>query len=799
MNLPVTKRFNRFVLIAVAFIFCFTEAYGHVSHDNRESANGVVYAEIPHVKIYLHTNKSNYVAGEHVWFKAYLTDYFRSVPDSVFSAIYVDLVNYEGKTIDMSVVEIKKGAGKGSILIPDSLLGGSYALRAYHTNPFPDNPSSRFQKVILIENPIEENFVRRSDRREVRRYNRLLEQKESRYDAGFYPESGKLVAGIVNKVVMRVTNELGQGVDFSALIKDSRGNKVAETRSQTEGFAEFFFQPMANTFYHAEIEIDGRRQGSSPLPDVVRQGYNMIVEHTDFGRNLVIQSNPGAQESGKNPGIHAVIHNQGALLGQQSIEFSSAGQYNLLLDDKIRHGLNIVSLTDSEGNLLAERMVYEYGFEFLRPEVKLLEIEKDDSLFLSVSISLDELEDTYGNFSLSITDMPAQQDVSHENLYSYLWLNSELEKPVVAPQIMLSREENKEIVDYMMIMASAMRYNTNQQLLGLNRNELMHLATGLALRGKVIPRGSNQPTGYTNVELAVNVEGDADIRTQQTNTNGAFVFDKLDYPGLIKVEVTPGVDVRGRKVMVEMETAPAPPVRINEQFRPREAPSRGDNWQRVSRPTIYTNASKVSGAPRPGTIYGNADNVIYVDDLPSHVSSVMDALRGRVPGFSVTDGQITMRGSSSINMSNEPIFVVDGNVVNSGSFLNMSVREFERIEIMKGASAAMFGSRGANGAIIGITRSGDQSLSPTFEFMVEGFSLPSDFLTSLYNESSMLKKNENFIHTHYWEPELIFDHEREKRISFPLFVETGRYFIVLEGVDAKGRILSLRKIVEVRK
>ncbi len=794
----VIVKLKRNFLAALAFVFCLAGAYGQSPQENEVMPDGVAYAQIPHVKIYLHTNKSNFIAGESIWFKAYVTDYFKSVPDTAFSAIYVDLVNYEGKAVDLTAIEVNRGMGTGSIFIPDSLLAGSYALRAYHTNTLPNIPSLSFQKTIQVENPIEENFFRRSDRRDIRRYNRMLEQKESRYHASFHPESGNLVAGIVNKVVMRVTNELEQGVDFSAVIKDNRGNKVAETQSSTGGFAEFFFQPTANTFYHAEIEIDSRRQGDAPLPEVIRHGYNMILENANPGRNLVIQSaiNPGAANSESE--VLAILQHQGEVRQVKRFDFSSQAKHQLFLDDKLEPGVNIVSLTNTDGELLAERMIYKYGFESLQPSIELIEFEKEDSLFLSVNISLDEMKDSYGNFSMSITDMPAVENISQESLVSYLWLSSDLEASVNAPQMLLSRQENEEFVDYLMIMASGMRYRTHEELLQLKDQDDFVPATGLALRGKLVPRGSSHATGYATVQMSVNVEGKSDIRNQETNSNGQFVFDKLDYPGAFKVEVTPGLDTRGRKLMVEMEPARTPPVRINQDFKPRELPSRGDDWQRVSRPVTYVNVQKVKSASGPGSMYGNADQVLFVDDLPPHVSNVMDALRGRIPGLSIVDGQINMRGPSSVNMSNEPIFVIDGNVVNSGSFLAMNVRELERIEILKGSNAVMFGSRGANGAIIGITRSGDQSLSPTHEFLMEGFSLPSDFLSYLYNKGSRLGNHENFVHTHYWEPELVFDHETEQRITFPLFSKTNRYFIVIEGVDSQGRVLSVRQIVDIR-
>ncbi|NML36769.1 TonB-dependent receptor [Chitinophaga sp. G-6-1-13] len=114
--------------------------------------------------------------------------------------------------------------------------------------------------------------------------------------------------------------------------------------------------------------------------------------------------------------------------------------------------------------------------------------------------------------------------------------------------------------------------------------------------------------------------------------------------------------------------------------------------------------------------------------LKQPVSSFDQALKGAIPGVQVTQtsGQpgggvsIRIRGGSSIQGGNEPLYVIDGfPIYNStaspgiltGAPVNplasINPADIESIDILKDASAtAIYGSRGANGVVIVTTRKG---------------------------------------------------------------------------------------------
>jgi len=94
-------------------------------------------------------------------------------------------------------------------------------------------------------------------------------------------------------------------------------------------------------------------------------------------------------------------------------------------------------------------------------------------------------------------------------------------------------------------------------------------------------------------------------------------------------------------------------------------------------------------------------------------SSLADALEGQIAGVqAVTDGgdplspgTIQIRGMSSLNSGNGPLYVIDGILNDDASFINP--QDIASIEVLKdAASAAIYGVRGANGVILITTKQG---------------------------------------------------------------------------------------------
>ncbi|SHE98737.1 SusC/RagA family TonB-linked outer membrane protein [Dysgonomonas macrotermitis] len=98
------------------------------------------------------------------------------------------------------------------------------------------------------------------------------------------------------------------------------------------------------------------------------------------------------------------------------------------------------------------------------------------------------------------------------------------------------------------------------------------------------------------------------------------------------------------------------------------------------------------------------------------VTSVNQALQGRLAGVFISQGakptdeaSIRIRGINTIDGSTDPIYVVDGIVMDNwyGGFNATNVADIASVEVLKDASAtALYGSRGANGVVVITTKKG---------------------------------------------------------------------------------------------
>ena len=113
-----------------------------------------------------------------------------------------------------------------------------------------------------------------------------------------------------------------------------------------------------------------------------------------------------------------------------------------------------------------------------------------------------------------------------------------------------------------------------------------------------------------------------------------------------------------------------------------------------------------------------AVSIVSTDDLDTRpITSASGALQGKAAGVQVIQpngmpGQgmvIRVRGASSIEASNDPLYVVDGVPVGEGNYAiaYLSPNDIESMQVLKDASsAAIYGSRAANGVVLITTKQG---------------------------------------------------------------------------------------------
>jgi TonB-dependent starch-binding outer membrane protein SusC len=96
-------------------------------------------------------------------------------------------------------------------------------------------------------------------------------------------------------------------------------------------------------------------------------------------------------------------------------------------------------------------------------------------------------------------------------------------------------------------------------------------------------------------------------------------------------------------------------------------------------------------------------------------TNVLQAMSGRAPGVQVTQNtgapgagvSVRIRGTNSVQGSNEPLYVVDGFPTSGSNPTIINNSDIQSIEVLKDASAtAIYGSRGANGVVLITTKQG---------------------------------------------------------------------------------------------
>ena len=152
------------------------------------------------------------------------------------------------------------------------------------------------------------------------------------------------------------------------------------------------------------------------------------------------------------------------------------------------------------------------------------------------------------------------------------------------------------------------------------------------------------------------------------------------------------------------------------------------------------------GLPKQAKSVGYATTRVSTTEIErANAVNPVNALQGKVAGVQINVGgssgvtsssTITIRGAKSVDKNNSPIWVIDGMILQEnvtsttgstdwGSQLkNLNPADYESVQVLKGAAAtALFGSRGANGAIVIKTKGGKAGkqglgveINQTFEF-----------------------------------------------------------------------------------
>lgn len=672
------------------------------------------FAELPEEKIYLHQDRETYASGETIWFKAYLTQGPFHLPSTLSSTIYVELIDAQNQLIQKEIIYSPDGFGSGQLPLPDSLQSGTYLLRAYTQ---------------WMKNVGEEYFFQRP-------INVLSEFSSPRphaqtvpeLDLQFFPEGGNLVQGILSKVAFKALDSNGLGKKVKGKIFEGT-REIGSFESNDLGMGVFALLPEKGKTYTAQIEGDDQ---TFPLPAPLESGLIMAVTISPKSDEVVIKF----LTTGKSPGksVFLVAQSRGLVCATGQVDLSNQVAFVRIPKKEFPTGIAQLAALDENGVPLAERLIFIDHQDHLQ-----LKITTDKATYqprervrLDIEAKTKEGKPAIANLSLSVVDAEQLEKSEHgTSILTHLLLTSDLKGHIEEPGYYFNTKnsDREEALDYLMLTQGWRKYTIKEALTGTLPEAKFPKEQGITIHGTL----KNTKTGQAEAGGTISFLSLYPVISSEktvTDTNGKFELRDLiffDSTGVI-------LEGKSKNNRTDLEI-----LLENDAKRPSSAAWNPNRWlgntaseqKFISESTLRKNINRafdldttalvLDGVEIRGRkieepnlgprIYGSGTVNMQVAGNPAleNLFHPLDLIKGRVAGVLVIGDDVFIQGISSINSSSAPLILVDDIPIQPEFLHTIPVQEIERYSVWKGADTAIFGARGANGAIAFYTKKGNSS------------------------------------------------------------------------------------------
>ena len=145
-----------------------------------------------------------------------------------------------------------------------------------------------------------------------------------------------------------------------------------------------------------------------------------------------------------------------------------------------------------------------------------------------------------------------------------------------------------------------------------------------------------------------------------------------------------------------------------------------------------------------------AIETVKAEKISDETSATLeDRLKGKVAGLLISSSSgapgtesfsVRIRGNGSINSSNTPLYILDGNMVPASQFASLNSDDIADVQVLKDASAtAIYGSRAANGVIVLTTKRGTPGKTTVTYNLKTGTQLLRDYPVEMMNTEQFLE------------------------------------------------------------
>ena len=769
------------------------------------------YTTIPQEKIYLHLDKSYYASGETIWFKAHLLSALSNAPTTSSRVMYVELSNCQKEVLATHRLKVTEHGASGDFVLSDSLPSGQYLIRAYTS--FMQNLGQQyfFHKEISIINAEETDFVASgtlTNEKELKN-STANSKKHKALNIQFFPEGGDLVENISTVIGIKAVNTEGKGVSIEGGVVDQDGNAASFFKTNHLGIGTLLLTALPGKKYFAQITINGETQ-KFPMPAAKPEGYGMYVENAKEDRiQVMVRSNTHPLQGGTLVGQMG-----GHLVFSIENESDEDGWRVLLSKEQLSSGVLRITFFDANQLPRCERLV------FVRNPAKevSLSIASDQPMYdrrskakFTVDLQATDYDTLFANLSVSITDTLKVPDLSQRNIYTYLLLSSEVKGKIENPKYYFQDDnwERQRALDQLMLTQGWRRFRW-EALLHDSLPDFSHpLERGLTFSGQLTNFYKREEPVRGKVSLTL--MGDVFyMDTLTTSEDGQFIFPGFDLQDSVQV-IVQGEKIKrngktNKDVFIALHQNSPPPLQykfssklnpidelhdfLEQRNRIRLVEQAYDFDSVIVLENIVVKASRPFDPFESANMYGIPSHRLIMDSIPGvqSVLTVFDMVR-RLPGVQVygapLEQRVFIRGAEAFYLlDNVP---ADANMINA-----MHPSQIAYIDVLKGAAAAIFGSRGAGGVVAVYTRTGFYWNEPEREkkgiisFKYPGYYPEREFYIPAYDVKREEHVRPDYRTTLFWKPDLTTNQEGKTAFSFYTSDDVGTYRVAVEGITHDG-------------
>ncbi|HEY4334769.1 MAG TPA: hypothetical protein VGM89_02700 [Puia sp.] len=386
-------------------------------------------------KLYVHTDKDLYLAGEICWFKVYAVDAGSHHPLDMSKVVYLEWLDKDNKPVLQAKAGMEKGSGDGNLYLPLTVRTGSYKLRAYTSWMKNYGADWFFEKTITIINT----------RKDAGTPDTAV---APRYSVAFFPEGGNLVEDLPVRMAFRVTDQYGTGVTCTGVITEDEQDTLARANPLHFGIGSFSYTPKPGHHYRSIFRLPDGTAFNSLLPVAAKEGTVMTVtaEGKDHWRVDIQSTNTSGA-------VYLLAHTR------QSVKQALAGNLqggkaSFLLDrDSLGEGVSHLTVFDATRQPIGERLVFRQPSRQLH-----INVEPDKSSYgtrqkigLSLSTEGPGQHPVAADCSLSVYLLDSLQPVSARHILPYLLLVSDLKGNIESPDYYFNHPEDESAMDNLMM------------------------------------------------------------------------------------------------------------------------------------------------------------------------------------------------------------------------------------------------------------------------------------------------------------------------------------------------------------